>query len=70
MNATLHVIARGVIPFSALAGGALGDAIGLRPTLLVAAGGIMLGAVWLARGELAGAWQVAAGDGSAATDRR
>lgn len=47
VNATLHVIARGVIPF-----GALGDAIGLRPTLLVAAGGIMLGAVWLARAAI------------------
>lgn len=52
VNATLHVIARGVIPFGALAGGALGDAIGLRPTLLVAAGGIMLGAVWLARAAI------------------
>ena len=29
MNATLHVISRGVIPFGALAGGALSDAIGL-----------------------------------------
>jgi len=47
VNATLHVIAGGVIPF-----GALGDAIGLRPTLLVAAGGIMLGAVWLARAAI------------------
>jgi hypothetical protein len=27
----------------------LGDAIGVRPTLFVAAGGITLGAVWLAR---------------------
>ena len=49
VNATLHVIARGVIPFGALAGGLLGDAIGLRPTLFVAAGGIIVGAVWLAR---------------------
>ena len=55
VNATLHVISRGVIPFGALAGGALGDAIGLRPTLLVAAGGITLGAVWLARGVI---WSV------------
>jgi hypothetical protein len=50
VNATMHVIARGVVPFGALAGGALGDAIGLRPTLFVAAGGILLGAFWLARG--------------------
>ena len=55
VNATLHVVARGVLPFGALAGGALGDAIGLRPTLLVAAGGILLGAVWLARGAI---WSV------------
>ena len=55
VNATLHVISRGVIPFGALAGGALGDAIGLRPTLLVAAVGITLGAVWLARGVI---WSV------------
>ena len=33
VNATLHVVERGAIPFGALAGGVLGDAIGLRPTL-------------------------------------
>ena len=55
VNATVHVIGRGVIPLGAVAGGALGDAIGLRPTLLVAAGGIMLGAVWLARSAI---WSV------------
>jgi Na+/melibiose symporter-like transporter len=49
VNATLHVIGRGVIPFGALAGGLLGDAIGLRPTLLLAAAGIVLGSLWLAR---------------------
>src|SRR5215471_3672303 len=49
VNATLHVVERGVIPFGALAGGILGDVIGLRPTLLVAAAGIALGAVWVAR---------------------
>jgi MFS family permease len=48
VNATLHVLGRGVVPFGALAGGALGDAIGLRPTLLVGAAGILLGGVWLA----------------------
>ena len=52
VNATLHVVERGVIPFGALAGGMLGDAIGLRPTLLVAAAGIALGAVWVARSGL------------------
>jgi Na+/melibiose symporter-like transporter len=49
VNATLHVVERGVFPFGALAGGLLGNAIGLRPTLLVAAAGIALGAIWVAR---------------------
>jgi hypothetical protein len=48
VNATLDVVERGVIPFGALAGGMLGDAIGLRPTLLVASVGIALAAVWAA----------------------
>ena len=52
VNATLHVVERGVIPFGALAGGILGDAIGLRPTLLIAAVGIAFGAVWAARSGL------------------
>ena len=55
VNATVHVIGRGVIPLGAVAGGALGDAIGLRPTLLIAAGGIMLGALCLARSAI---WSV------------
>lgn len=37
MNATMRFIVWGVIPLGALAGGALGDAIGLRPTLVVGA---------------------------------
>jgi predicted MFS family arabinose efflux permease len=49
VNATLHVVERGVIPFGALGGGMLGDALGLRPTLLLAAVGIAIGAVWAAR---------------------
>jgi MFS family permease len=53
VNATLHVIGRGAIPFGALVGGLLGDAIGLRPTLLVSAGGIAIGAAWLARSPIA-----------------
>jgi hypothetical protein len=53
VNATLHVVGRGVIPFGALAGGMLGDMIGLRPTLLLAAAGIALGAAWLASSGLA-----------------
>jgi len=49
VNATMHVIARGVIPFGALAGGMLGDLVGVRPTLILAAIGITLSALWLAR---------------------
>ena len=53
VDATLHVVERGVIPFGALAGGLPGDAIELRPTLLVASVGIALAAVWAARSDLA-----------------
>ncbi|MBV9173768.1 MAG: hypothetical protein JOZ81_27200, partial [Chloroflexi bacterium] len=49
VNATLHVVERGVIPFGAIAAGLLGDAIGLRPTLLLAAVGIAIGAIWAGR---------------------
>ncbi len=48
VNGTFHVIERGVVPLGAIAGGLLGDAIGLRQTLLIGAAGIMLAAVWLA----------------------
>jgi Na+/melibiose symporter-like transporter len=54
VNATLHVVERGVIPFGAVAGGMLGDAIGVRPTLVVAALGIALGTVWLIRSGVLG----------------
>lgn len=37
----------GVRPLGALLGGALGSAIGLRPTLWLATGGAVLGVVWL-----------------------
>jgi hypothetical protein len=56
VNATMHIIARGLIPFSALAGGILGDVVGLRPTLIVAAVGITVSALWLARS--ASGWAV------------
>jgi Na+/melibiose symporter-like transporter len=49
VNATMHVIARGVIPFGAVVGGMLGDVVGVRLTLIVAAVGISLGGLWLAR---------------------
>jgi hypothetical protein len=37
----------GVRPLGAIAGGALGATIGLRPTLLLAVGGAMAGILWL-----------------------
>jgi predicted MFS family arabinose efflux permease len=48
VNATMHVVARGILPFGAIAGGVLADAIGLRPTLFAAAAGIAIGGLWLA----------------------
>ena len=42
VNATRRVVVFGVVPLGALLGGALGSSIGLRPTLLVGAGVIML----------------------------
>ena len=41
------VVNYGVRPIGALLGGALGSAIGLRPTLWIAAGGAIAGFVWL-----------------------
>lgn len=58
VNATMHIIAHGVVPFGALAGGMLGDAVGVRPTLILAATGIALSALWLARS--AGQWSIPA----------
>ena len=48
VNATIHVIGRGVVPFGALAGGALGDAVGMRGTLLIGAAGFVVATVWYA----------------------
>lgn len=47
--ATVRVLATGLVPLGALLGGLLGEAIGLRPTLIVAALGELLAAVWLWR---------------------
>jgi len=50
VTAGMQLMAGGVGPLGALVGGALGGAIGLRPTLVVAAlGGGLLGAWWLLR---------------------
>jgi predicted MFS family arabinose efflux permease len=47
VNATIRFFAGGVLPLGALAGGALGGAIGLPWTLVVAELGTLLGFVWL-----------------------
>ena len=51
-SATARFVASGLVPLGALAGGLLGDAIGLRATLVVAASGELLAAVWLWRSPL------------------
>jgi MFS family permease len=48
VNATMRFIMWGVTPFGALMGGLLGSTIGLRTTLLIAAGGVLLAFVWVA----------------------
>lgn len=47
MNATMSFLAGGVVPLGGLLGGVLGETIGLRPTLLLAALGEMLSVLWL-----------------------
>jgi MFS family permease len=47
MNATMSFLAGAVAPLGGLLGGALGETIGLRPTLLLAALGEILSVLWL-----------------------
>jgi hypothetical protein len=47
MNATIRFVVHGILPIGALAGGAIGMAIGLRPTLWVAMAGEALAGIWL-----------------------
>jgi hypothetical protein len=47
MNATMRFVVWGVLPLGALAGGAIGTALGLRPTLWLAAAGNALAGLWL-----------------------
>lgn len=48
VNATSRFIAGGALPIGALAGGALGDVLGLPWTLVVVELGTLLGFVWIA----------------------
>jgi MFS family permease len=47
MNATMGFLAGAVVPLGGLLGGMLGETIGLRPTLFLAAFGEMLSILWL-----------------------
>jgi MFS family permease len=47
MNGTMYVIAMGSVPLGGLLGGALGEMIGLRATLVVAAVGEIVAVAWL-----------------------
>jgi predicted MFS family arabinose efflux permease len=53
VNATMRFMMWGVTPAGALVGGLLGGAIGLRTTLLLAAFGVLLAAVWVALSPVA-----------------
>ena len=47
VNSAAHLTFRGVLPLGALLGGALAEAIGLRPAMFVGAGGFLLSTLWL-----------------------
>ncbi len=52
MNATMRTLVWGTMPFGALAGGALGSAIGIVPTILVAAAVTSSACLWLLLGPV------------------
>lgn len=52
MNASMRFMVWGTMPFGSLAGAALGTAIGLRPTLLVAGVGALSAVLWLLNGTI------------------
>jgi MFS family permease len=54
MNATVRFLAYGAVPIGALVGGALGRALGLRPTLWVAAAGVLVVTLLLWGSSVAG----------------
>ena len=51
-SATIRVLGAGLVPLGALLGGVLGQTLGLRETLLLAAAGELLAALWLWRSPL------------------
>jgi MFS family permease len=46
-NASMQFLTGGIAPLGALLGGWLGEVIGMRPTLLIALAGLLLGILWL-----------------------
>jgi len=47
MNATMRTVVWGIIPFGAFFGGVLGNAIGLYPTIVIAAFGLTMSFLWV-----------------------
>jgi hypothetical protein len=47
VNAGMHLLARGMLPIGALVGGYLAAQIGVRATLAIAGGGLLLSTLWL-----------------------
>ena len=47
MNGVMNSLQVGLVPVGALAGGVLGDTIGIRPTMFLAAGGELAAVIWL-----------------------
>jgi MFS family permease len=54
MNASMRFMVWGTMPFGSLAGGVLGTALGLRPTLVVAGIGGLTAVLWLLRRPVRG----------------
>jgi predicted MFS family arabinose efflux permease len=52
MRASTNLIILGSLPLGALAGGLLGEALGLRPAMVVAACGTLLGVLVLVRSPI------------------
>jgi predicted MFS family arabinose efflux permease len=47
VNAAMQMLNRGLLPFGSLCAGALAEVVGLRATLTVGAGGLLLSSLWL-----------------------